>query len=293
LEKVRPGRLAFWADDPDGALAVILLGNNLVNVGVGFLATALAMDARAWGLPIRWGNLLFPGAAAVLVIVFGEIIPKVAARFASEKLALTLAPLFQVITISLSPLVQGLADATGRLADRLSGRIKAAGSWDPHVIRQMLETSTLSRAARSVVTGLLDFGGRSLVGIMIPREEVFSIDLSLPREEVVRRVIRSGYSRVPVHRGGLDAASGALFAKDLLAAARESELLVLDDLVRPLPRVPVATPLPEILRRFREGRFHMALVVDAGGRVRGLVTLQDLLEAIVGPVAEEPSLKSL
>lgn len=293
LEKVRPGRLAFWIDDPDRALAVILLGNNLVNVGIGFLATALALDARAWGLPFRWGNLLFPAAAAALVVVFGEIIPKVAARLASEAIALSLAPLFHVIAGVLGPLVQGLVDGTGHLLEKISARVKAEGPWDPHVIRGMLETTSLSRAARSVVTGLLDFGRRPLGSVMVPRAEVFSVDLSLPREEAVRRILASGYSRVPVHRGSLDWSGGVLYAKDLLAAARESELIVLDDLVRPLPRVPGDTPLPDILRRFREGRLHMVLVTDRSGRVQGLVTLQDLLEAIVGPVAEEPALKSL
>jgi CBS domain containing-hemolysin-like protein len=291
LEKVRPGRLAFWIKDPDRSLAVILLVNNMVNVGIGFLATAAALEAEVrWGLPFPWGDLLFPAAAAAAVIVLAEIIPKVAARLASERIALALAPVLSGATRFFGPLVRGLVDGTGKFVERLSSRVKAEGSWDPHVIRQMLETTSLSRATRSVVTGLLDFDRRLLVGVMVPREEIFSVDLSLPRAEVMRRTAASGYSRVPVHRGSLDGAMGVLYAKDLLAAARESELIVLEDLIRPVPRVPMETPLSDILRRFREGRFHLAFVVDRSDRVRGLVTLQDLLEAIVGPVAEEQPL---
>jgi CBS domain containing-hemolysin-like protein len=294
LEKVLPGRLRFWMEDPDRALAVILLGNNLVNVGIGFLATALALDARTeWGLPFRWGNLLFPAAAGALVVLFGEILPKVAARLASERIALILAPFFRVLTGLFGPLVQFLVDGAGHLLEKLSDRVRTEGPWDPHVMRGILESTPISGAARSLAAGALSFSRRPVEEVMVPREEVFSVDIGLPREEAIRRVLASGYSRVPVHRGSLDAAGAAIYAKDLLTARRESDLLVLEDLVRPLPRVEHGTPLLSILRRFREGRFHMALVTDGGGRVKGLVTLQDILEAIVGPVAEEPVLKDL
>jgi CBS domain containing-hemolysin-like protein len=294
LEKVRPGRLSFWALDPDLALAVILLVNNLVNVGSGFLAAAIALDAwDAWRIPSHWGSVLFPMAAAVTVIVFGEIVPKVAARLASERIALFLAPGLRFLIRFLGPTVNGLVEATGALLERMSERVKTEGRWDPHAIRGLLETTSLSWTARSVVTGLLDFGKRPVSSIMAPLEEVFSVYAGLPRKELLRRVAASGYSRVPVHTGTLDRALGVLYAKDLLAASRESDLIVVADLIRPIHRVSGDAPLSEILRLFREGHLHMALVTDRAGRVRGLVTLQDLLEAIVGPVAEEPALKEL
>jgi CBS domain containing-hemolysin-like protein len=292
LAKVHPGRLTFWSDDPDRALAAILLVNNLVNVGIGFLMTALALRAdAAWGIPLRWGGVLFPSVGATAVIIFGEIVPKVAARLHAEPIALALAPLLRAATVALSPLVRGLVDGTQSLVEKMSSRVKAEGTWDRHMIRDMLRTSPLSRSARSVAEGLLDFDRRTLEEIMIPRGEIFSVDLSRPKAEVIRATMMSEYSRVPVHRGSLDRTVGVLYAKDLLAAARESDLIVLDDLIRPLPIVTAETPLPGILRRFREGRLHMALVVDRQNRVTGLVTLQMLLEAIVGPVADEPELK--
>ena len=122
---------------------------------------ALEAEVR-WGLPFPWGDLLFPAAAAAAVIVLAEIIPKVAARLASERIALALAPVLSGATRFFGPLVRGLVDGTGKFVERLSSRVKAEGSWDPHVIRQMLETTSLSRATRSVVTGLLDFDRRLL-----------------------------------------------------------------------------------------------------------------------------------
>lgn len=283
LEKARPGRLSFWAEDPDRTLAVILLINNLVNVGIGFLAAALALG----GSP--WATVVFPVVAAVVVIIFGEIVPKVIARLAPEKIALFLAPALQVAVRLLGPVVGGFVNGTSALLERISDRVKAEGSWDPHVMRGLLETTPLSRAARTVVTGLLDFGRRPVEEVMVPAEEIFAVGAFLPRSEIMRLVAASGYSRVPVHAGSLDKIQGVLYAKDLLAASRESDLIVLQDLIRPVARVPAATPMADILRLFREGHLHMALVTDRGGRVRGLVTLQDLLEAIVGPVAEEPA----
>jgi CBS domain containing-hemolysin-like protein len=125
---------------------------------------------------------------------------------------------------------------------------------------------------------------------MIPREEIFAMDLAVPRKEFVERVLSSGYSRVPVYRGTLDKIEGIVYSKDLLTYWRSEALIVLEDTIRPVLRIPVDTSLGHIMRVFRQGHHHMALVTDKSHRVQGLLTLQDALEAIVGETAEEADL---
>jgi putative hemolysin len=293
LRKAWPGRLAFWEEDPDQTLAAVLLANNLINVGLGVLAVDMAMDAQAlWGLPFRWGGWLFPAVMAAGVIVIGEILPKVLARLAPEAWALRLAPSLRIVVRALGPLVQGLSSATGEALARLSRRVAAErAQWSEPVIRTLLAGSPLTPSLRSMLGNLLDFGRRPVSEVMVPREEIAAVDASLPRAEIIARVLASGYSRVPVYRGSLDKVVGILYAKDLLVFWRSQELLVLEDLFRPVQRVPSSMPLGRLLRDFRAGRNHLALAVDGAGRVQGLVTMQDALEAIAGEVAEEPDLK--
>jgi CBS domain containing-hemolysin-like protein len=134
----------------------------------------------------------------------------------------------------------------------------------------------------------MTFAQTPVSAVMTPRAEIVAVNLSAGRGPAVHRIVASGYSRVPVHRGSLDAVDGMVYSKDLLAPWRSEALIVLDDLIRPLPRVRPDTPLGALLRDFRQGHHHMALVAEAGGKVLGLVTLQDTLEAIVGDIAREP-----
>ncbi len=289
LNKVYPGRIIFWQNDPDRVLSVIILGNNLTNAGLGVMSISLALDAeRLWGLPFQWGGLLMPVLTAVIVIVFGEIIPKVAARNYSESLALFLARPIRLLTQWFGPLMQGLLVRIDVLLSWLSRTVKEKrGEWNVSVIRAMLDNASLTTRLRSVLNNLLDFGNLPVHRILVARKNVFAMDLSLPRKEFVRRILSSGYSRVPIYRGTLDNIEGLLYAKDLLAYWRSESLIVLEDIIRPILRVSVDAPLANILRIFRQGHHHMALVMDKNNRVQGLVTLQDVLEAIVGEMAEE------
>jgi putative hemolysin len=293
LDKTFPGRLAFWEKSPDRVLAVLLLGTSLANVGLGVLATSLAFDLeRAAGVPFQWGGWAVPAAAAVLLILFGEIVPKVFGRVYSETVALMAAPWVRLLTQVLGPLMHGFLKVTGRVVTWLS-RLPAAqqAPWSAPVIRTLLSQSALTAPLRHMLNNLLDFGSVPVTRVMVPRPEIFTADLALAKTEFIDRILSSGYSRVPVTRGSIDNVVGIVYSKDLLASWRSEALIVVEDLIRPVPRVPPAMPLAQLLRDFRQGHNHVALVVDGQGRLQGLVTLQDALEAIVGPVAQEPGLK--
>ncbi|HRY28746.1 MAG TPA: hemolysin family protein [Elusimicrobiota bacterium] len=292
LGKVYPGRLTFWEKDADRVLAVILLANTLVNVALGVLATALAVQMeKVWGVPFRWGGWVVPVMVGVLLIFVGEIVPKLVARAYTESLALKVAVPMRLITRALGPVVQGLVWMIGRALAVISRSVRAeGGQWNVRVIRHLLDKTTLAPSVRSVLNNILDFGNLPVSRIMVPRDEIFAVDIALPKSEFVARVLSSGYSRVLVYKGNLDEIVGVVYTKDLLAFWRGESLIVVTDLIRAAFRVTEGVPVAQLLREFRQGKYHMAVVLDRNRRVQGLVTLQDILETIVGDIAESPEL---
>lgn len=290
LDKHRPGKLDFWRRDPDRALAALLLMNNVANAGLGVLSVSLALDAVAFlGIPFAQGRVLFPAFTALLVILLGEVAPKVAARARPEPLALALAPMTRFLTERFGPLMDFLLRRTGRALSFLSRTVRTEkGQWDSAILRHLLEKASVDRPFKRVLENLVEFGHRPVTSVMIPRADIQAVDLRLDRTALIDKVLASGHSRLPAHRGSLDALQGLIYAKDLLAERRSAALIATDDLIRPLPRVAPEMSLAELLREFRKGHHHMALVVDRLGAVLGLVTLQDALEAIVGDIAREP-----
>lgn len=290
LGRARPGRLDFWQKDPDQALAVILLLNNLVNAGLAVLSVSVALDAaEVWRIPFERGRILFPLVGGAMVIALCEVAPKVLARAHSEPLALALAPMMALFTRWFGPWMQGLLERMGTFLSWLSRTVRTErAQWDHNVIRALLDNAPLGPPLRRMLKNVVGFGQTPVSAVMVPRSEIASVDLRLGVDGVIRRILASGYSRLPVHRGSIDGVVGMVYSKDLLAQRRSGPLIALDDLVRPLPRVSPTAPLAQLLRDFRAGHHHMALVADAAGKVVGLVTLQDTLEALVGDIAQEP-----
>jgi putative hemolysin len=295
LVRARPGRLDFWQHNPDRALAVILLINNVVNAGLAVLLVSIALDAAAiLYFPFRFGQVVFPVGGGILLILCGEVAPKVLARTYPEPLALALAPGLRFMTRLCGPLMEGLLRWVGGLLSWLSRTVRTErAQWDQSVIRALLENASVAHPLRRVLHNVVGFGQTPVSAVMVPRAEIAAVDLRVGLEGVIQRILSSGYSRLPVHRGAIDGINGMVYSKDLLALLRSGPLISLEDLVRPLPRVSPETPLARLLREFREGHHHMALVTDRGGKVLGLVTLQDTLEAIVGDIAQEPKLTRL
>jgi putative hemolysin len=292
LIRARPGRLNFWQRDPDRALAVLLLMNNLVNAGLAVLSVSMALDAATvFSFPFQYGRVVFPLTVGTLLILLCDVAPKVVARAYSEPLAVALAPTVRVLTEVFGPLMQGLLQRVGTLLSWLSKTVRTErAQWNQDVIRALLDNAPLGHPLRRVLKNLVGFAQTPVSAILVPRAEMAVADLRAGLDVLIRQILTSGYSRLPVHRGSIDSIEGMVYSKDLLAALRSGPLIALEDLIRPLPRVSVDAPLARLLRDFREGHHHMALVADRNKKVLGLVTLQDTLEAIVGDIAQEPRL---
>lgn len=176
----------------------------------------------------------------------------------------------------------------------LSRSVKAErAQWSAPVIQTLISNLNATPWLRAMLSNLVAFGQVPVSRVMVPRGQIFAVDMALPKDEIVRKVLSSGYSRVPVYfKRNFDNLVGVVYAKDLLTFWRGESLFVLEDLIRPVFRVAPDMTLAQVLREFRQGHNHLAMVVDARGHVQGLVTLQDVLEAIVGEIKEEPVLPS-
>jgi CBS domain containing-hemolysin-like protein len=232
-------------------------------------------------------TIVFGFLVGTAVLIFGEIVPKVWARHYTIQWALFVTPIMNAWTRLIDPFSKAAARFTNYL---LIGYRKKPNTpyLQENELKIILENAALPSHSKKILDNLLDFSSTKARDIMVPRQDMLAIANDLPLEKIIRSVLVSGFSRIPVYNGTLNRPIGILYAKDLLVAWRSGTLLVLDDLLRPLHFVEPDMPLSELFRVFKTGRHHMALVRRGEtGPIEGLVTLQDALETISGDIHEE------
>ena len=269
----------------------ILLGNNLVNI----LATALATSVLT-ALVGDAAVALATVAMTLLVLIFAEVLPKTYAIHHSDRAALAVAPVLRVVVAVLAPAVQTVtllvrgvlrlfgADASqvtiSDYADELRGAIELHRGPDEEI-----------REERAMLRSILDLGEVEVSEIMTHRRNVTAIDADLPPQEVLQSVINSPFTRIPLWQGDQDNIVGVLHAKDVLRVVRSRNTDVTqEDILATATKpwfIPDTTTLSDQLRAFRKRHEHFALVVDEYGSLQGVVTLEDIIEEIVGDIADE------
>ena len=261
----RPTRLVIAAA-AGSALAIVLAG--------------VVVTSRA---PQNARVLIYIAVAALFLIVFGKIIPRAIARRWPSKLIPVLLPPLRLVEIALWPIV-----ALSRSVERSAARKRHAGL--PHDARDGIEDLLREGEAEGVgardeiaiITGVVRFGEKTVRDVMTPRAQVFSLDESLDAKELALRIAESAYSRVPITRNNsLDEIVGMVHAFDVLRADGERPA------IRAVPSAPAETRCNDFLYRMLRMSAHLAVVQDAEGRTLGIVTLEDLLEELVGDIRDE------
>lgn len=278
-------------------ISAILLGNNAVNI----LASALATSALI-GLFGEAGVAYATIVMTLLVFVFAEVLPKTYAIRNADRLAVFLAPILNVVVAVLSPvtgaiqwLVGGLLRALGKEstgAGAMSAADELRGIFDLHA-----HEGRVRKHYRDMLRSILDLSEVEVGEIMIHRKNMVTVDADLPVSRVVAEVLDSPFTRVPLWREDPDNIVGVLHAKGMLRAIRThdgdiDQLNVMELAYEPW-FVPDTTSLAEQLAAFRRRREHFALVVDEYGTLEGLVTLEDIIEEIVGDIADEHDLPTI
>lgn len=280
--------------DRERLIGAILLGNNLVNI----LATTLAsmLFARLFG---AGGTAIAIATVTMtaLIVVFSEVAPKTVAIARPEAVAMLVAPIMRMVVFLFAPvtrivqiIVRGALRVVGLSVEKnipvLSVSDELRGAIDLHHVEGRVD-----RDARDLIRGALDLDEIRLEEIMVHRKSIEMLDLDLPAETVIGEALKSAHTRLPLYRGEPDNIVGVLHAKDLSRAIWDAEgdpaSVDLASLARKPYFAPETTTLHEQLDAFKRKQEHFALVVDEYGAIMGLVTMEDILEEIVGEIEDE------
>jgi putative hemolysin len=254
----------------------------LIAAGTGIASTVFAMGALI-GLRADWSLLLRDLAlSALLLLVVGQALPRAAARRWSRPLIPVLMPMLHALDWLCSPLV----DFAGRLARPVTSRTGQSAASERDTLEDLLregEIEGVGEASESaIITGVAEFGAKRATDVMTPRAGIVGIERTAPASQISRLVAQSKFSRVPVFEGDLDHIAGLVTSFDVLAHP-EAPLTAL----RKVTTTRADTPCPELMRRMLRERVHVAIVQDAAGLTTGLVSLEDLVEELVGEISDE------
>jgi len=278
-------RVRELLSNPEKLLATILVGNNLVNIMIAIVlnyAMNQIFDFNSTVLDFVVQTVIL----TFLILLFGEVIPKLYATNYNSKFALlTSIPLKGAVKV-FSPLTAMLVRSTS-IVNKVVQRETEELSVDD--LTRALEVSEVKNPdEKELLEGILSFGDKTVSDIMRPRVDVVDIDQSDTFDQVVSKVIETGYSRMPVYEETPDNIKGILYAKDLLPyIGNRDNSFKWQTLMRPAYFVPETRMLDDLLEDFRQKKMHMAIIVDEYGCTQGIATLEDVLEEIVGDINDE------
>jgi len=290
----RRGRmLAVWIEHPERVLSTLLIGNTLVNIGAGALAASIGAGVAVW---TGWrGATTVAGATAlatVVILFFGEILPKTLAKRDPVKVSLSLAPLVRALVLLLWPVSVAVTRAAGWLMQILGVGGAAAPAVTGADIEYLIEMGTregvLDEVKEELLNSVLEFADRVVKEIMVPRTRMVAVDREAVAEELVRIVTENPYSRMPVYQGSVDDIVGILLVRDMVPELRAGAgKLSIERYLKPAFFVPEQMKISRLLKEMQKRKTHLAIVVDEFGGTSGLVTLEDVLEEIVGEIQDE------
>jgi Mg2+/Co2+ transporter CorB len=273
-------------------IGALLLGNNAVNILASSLATSVFL---VWFGDV--GVIYATGLMTVLVVVFAEVLPKTIAFNAPDRMALAAARPMALVVRVLGPVLVAIEWLVRQLLRLLGVRIGEEQSiLAPHeeirgTVDLLHREGSVEKLDRDMMGGLLDLRDLTVADVMVHRTEMTTVNAGDPAEDIVNAVLKSGFTRIPLWRDKPENIVGILHAKDLLRVLKnaEGDLGEVDIMAIALPPwfVPDIRALSEQLKAFRRRKTHFALVVDEYGEVEGLVTLEDILEEIVGDISDE------
>lgn len=319
-DKLRPdssaydSRINYLKERPRSLLATILIGNNFVNIAIVLLSDYILRNVfpetllNSWATLVQQnlglqpesigkiaevlGFLITVVGATFLLVIMGEVIPKTYAKQHSLKLARLMSGPLVFMERIFRPLSRALVYGSSRLERRLGTFAQDNSMSNREYIDEAIELTVKheqdSRQEMDILKSIVKFGDLTVRQIMRSRVDVIAVDASINYKELIEVIKESGYSRIPVYIDDFDHISGILYAKDLLGNLSEDADFKWQELVRSnVLYVPEAKKIDDMLKEFQRQRNHMAIVVDEYGGTSGIVTLEDIMEEVVGEIRDE------
>ncbi|MDP2336504.1 MAG: gliding motility-associated protein GldE [Bacteroidota bacterium] len=271
---------------PEQLLATILVTNNFVNVGIVILSSFTVESIVDFSNEPILGFIVQVIVISLIILLFGEIIPKVYSTHHALKFARFISIPMYYLTKFFKPLNSVLIYSTSFLNNRIR-------AYNKHIsvdeLSQALEltSQTELKEENKILKGIVKFGNKNVVEIMRSRVDVISADINFSYSQIMNLITETGFSRIPVYSGTFDNIKGILYIKDLLPHVNKGASFRWQSIIRPPFYVPETKKIDDLLEDFQKNKVHMAIVVDEYGGTSGIVTLEDILEEIVGEITDE------
>ena len=279
---------------PRRLLVTILVGNTLVNVAVSIVGVSLAIDISAYfNISLDITLIIQIIVITILILLFGELFPKVIASKNPVKFAKIIAIPLYYCNIIIYPVAETITEIIKLSSSKLSfDKSKSALTKEELIDLANIgkEKGTIEEDEHSLISSLVSFAGLSVNEVMTPRVDIKAVSIDDDYEKIINVITTSGHSRIPVYRDSIDEIVGILFAKDLLAFVKNPDLVKkfsLESLLKKTLFIPETKLINELLKEFQEKKVHLAIVVDEYGGTAGLISLEDIIEEVVGDIWDE------
>ncbi len=277
-------------EKPKKLLATILVANNTINIAIVLLFDTVTdeffgnMNAVVLGINFKF--IIEVGIVTFLILLFGEILPKVYASRNNVKFSNIMAYPLNVLDFVISPLSTPMRAVTIFIHDKL-GKRKGFLSVD-HLSQalEMTRDEDTTHEEQKILRGIVSFGNTDTKQVMRPRMDIFALNEAQTYKEIIPEIVKNGFSRIPVYKENIDQVSGILYVKDLLPFLDNKDF-EWTSLLREPYFIPENKKLDDLLNEFKDKKIHLAIVVDEYGGTSGLVSLEDIIEEIVGDISDE------
>jgi len=272
--------------DPESVLTSVLILNNVVNIAASAVATSIAIEIFG----SYYGVVIAIVVMTILILTFAEIIPKTIAVHQAERISLLISRPMGILVSIFQPITKGFSIITGIFVKILGIKLHRKRLMSEEEVETMLdigrEEGAIEEDEQEMMIGVLKLDEIVVGDVMSPKEETVCLRVDQTMDSAVELVKSSGYSRIPIFEGTKDNIVGILYAKDLLTRMDEGDVS-LRELMKPAYFVTETKRVDDLLEEFQRGKCHIAIVVDGEGRTMGVVSLEDILEVIVGSIYDE------
>lgn len=279
-------KITALLDDSERLLATILISNNFVNVTIIMLLNYFFASWISFGNSQILEFLVITVILTFLLLLFGEIMPKIYSAQNTLKFTRLAAPVISALKRIFKPLASLLVHSTAIVNKHIEKKNYNISVDELSHALELTDKSEISEE-NNILEGIIRFGGETAKEIMTSRLDVVDLDLKTPFKDVLKCIVDNAYSRIPIYSGSKDNIKGVLYIKDLLPHLNKGDNFRWQSLIRPAYFVPETKMIDDLLRDFQANKIHIAIVVDEFGGTSGIVTMEDIIEEIVGEINDE------
>ena len=282
--------VSLLLEKPKKLLATILVANNFLNIAIVLLFDSLGqvwfagLNQVYFGVNIRF--VVEVGVVTFLILLFGEILPKIYASRNSLRFAIFMALPLKMLDVLFTPLSIPMQAITVSIQEKFGKQKSNISVGQLSQALELTDQKETTTEEQKILQGIVTFGTTDTKQVMKNRMDIFALNQELPYQEILPLIIENGYSRIPVYKDNVDTISGILYVKDLIPHI-DAKTLDWNSLIRAPYFVPENKKLDDLLNEFKKMKMHLAIVVDEYGGTSGLISLEDIIEEIVGEISDE------